>query len=385
MTVLEKHEWERIFQQENVVQVVSSYFDLQSLTRFACVAQRSFPICFPSYLSTSPETHRVNMRSLLLCQSPSFCLRGYSCDADFAVIRALQAGDMLVAEQHLMKNGEKISSACFEYALENTSFEFDCAGFFSQYGATLDLSIWHLLFSKKTDRYFPVRLKESTLRDFLLAQRDFPLGWNQLLFASSIDSMQNAAQMRILHQLAENYYQDVKVCAGDPRDAMQVVLSRIDAPLQSQTCRRAVGTWGLGLSRSLLDFLVPLAITVEPLDFSRAWQVDEVEETIQLEACRFFLSLPQEAIRNRRYFLSILLRCASSAVVYLLLALPPNEIGNRASALSFRISNRRLRMKRNRNCRKSYSAYQKEKCMKWDTLLAIILNGFVVPNSGEKK
>jgi len=159
MTTLEPKHWSQIFQQENLSQLVVKFYDLRSLISFACVSRRSFPLCIPSYLSISSASSRklrVELRNILVCQSPTYSLRCYCFDADLPVIHALEAYDMMAAEQYLMRDSTNMSSACVQYGLERVSSGFDFSNFFKMHAQNLDADVWRFLFSNETDTYFPV-------------------------------------------------------------------------------------------------------------------------------------------------------------------------------------------------------------------------------------
>ncbi|MEL7343114.1 MAG: hypothetical protein AAGM67_21700, partial [Bacteroidota bacterium] len=165
------------------------------------------------------------------------------------------------------------------------------------------------------------------------------MDWKKLLLGSGLEFVENSEQIGIFNELTRAMFWESNEIEGDLRDILQQVLDRIDAPSQSEACWDAVNTYGLGLPKSVLDLLVPLAILSQPLHFSfdAFWGRPQLTEITQLEAYHFFMSLPREQISNRQELLHHLLSEASSVIVALLLDLPFDEIEDRPMALKERI------------------------------------------------
>jgi len=178
--------------------LVSEYYDLQSLARFASVSRKSFPLSIPLYLSTSPEARVVNAYSLVLSHSPTFTLRCYSCQADLELFHSFGKDDFNHVEECLMYICERLSTACMQYALGRVSSKFDYCEFFETYKERLDVRLWRIVFSSKTDESFPLRTKRSTLHHLFNDARERLLTFGgedctptvkQILFASSLRCM----------------------------------------------------------------------------------------------------------------------------------------------------------------------------------------------------
>jgi len=294
---MQANKWSHVFQHENVVHLISKYYDLQSLARFARVSRRSFPLPIPPYLSTSAELGRMN-GSIVLCQSPTYTLRCYYSLGDEELVRALENNDLRAAEQGLLRYGGTLSSSCIQYALQRVSSEFDCCSFFKRHEARLNVHVCRLIFSRVTDKYFPLEMKQSALRYILqrkLVNRRIPKALNQqtmeqLLLISTLDFLESADQAIVFELLCHGHALDHNEADVEFVDNLQRILTKIEPPLLVETCQDSVSLFGLGMSRPVLELLVPIATSLEPLsilvnlDLSNA-----TAKMMQVETYNFFL------------------------------------------------------------------------------------------------
>jgi len=338
MTTKESSKVPRILEEENLLKLISRYFDLRSFACFASVSRRTFPLSVPAYLSTSSE-YIYEVCSMILCHSPTYTLRCFSSLGDLMVIHCLERNNLQSLEESLKDYSITLSSSCMQVALERVSSDFEFLSFFTLRSRYFDLRLLRYVFSDVTDRYFPLddkhRAFQSLLDEMNTGDRDIDaLTVNKLLFASSSIFAESADQTKIFDSFCYHYFHHHEKTTTEVLDNLQLVLAKIDQSRQPELCRQVIKNCGVGMPRPMLEFLISIAISEGPIHFA---VYTRFAEMIQEETCHFILSLPHEKIFNRPQLLNKLLEKAPPAVVHILLAVPMREIADRADALNYRL------------------------------------------------